>query len=327
MLGRQTSGERRQEAGARAQAGTAMTPKEMAAAKKASKSPLARLKPTPGEPDPEAASDDKANEPLVRIEVELVSPSINQAVELTSLANFRHAEYMPPFERAVDNVVSRYSSSSAPLSKVFYLVFRDVVDDPSAPGGKSFQIKWTAAMMMCYCPFKQGGETLEEVNKCLPDGQEFEGYGDGCTYWHGKLVPGTRVRKVQWLESPAVIEAVLQATSVDRRDRPQLKENLVSSMGRVVTRFFFNSRTLISPDKYELQSFDRIHLQLKDTRSETARAAATDANEVRRLIDSTNLVGQGLNNKPGTDSQLIISDVRVHATSQPPHLSSQCLTF
>jgi len=159
---------------------------------------------------------------------------------------------------------------------------------------------------------------MAEVNKCLPESQELEGYGDGCTYWHGKLVPGTRIGRVQWMESPSVIQAVLEATTERGRDGgaavAQLKEKLVSSMGRTITRWFFNSRTLISEDKYELKSFEPGDLQLKDSRSIAQRAAATDANAVRGLLNNTDLL-RALKDRPG-NSQLIISDIPVRP-SQP----------
>ena len=60
-------------------------------------------------------------------------------------------------------------------------------------------VKWSAAVHMCYCPFKTGRETLAEVNESFPEGRELDGFGDGCTYWHGKLVPDTRVGKFEWL--------------------------------------------------------------------------------------------------------------------------------
>ena len=212
-----------------------MTPREMAAARKQPRTSLMANQAQPKAP----------TEPLVKIEVELVTPDESQT---TSLSDFRHPEYSPPFEQVLDNIIRQHGNTSTPLSKIFHLVYREEVQDLGAPGGKSFRIKWNATVMLCYCPFKHGKETIEEVNKCFLEGQELLGYGDGCTYWHGKLVPGTRIGKIQWLESSSVIQAVLEATTerTSSSSVMQNKEKLASSMGRVVTRWFFNSRTLIS---------------------------------------------------------------------------------
>ena len=289
----------------------------------------------------ESPDDDVSREPLVKIEVELVTPTKPElAVPLTSIKTFSDEKHPIPVERALDEVIDRYSRSHLPpLSKVFYLVLRDVAEDKQ--GVKSLVIKWSAAVMLCYCPFKQGKETRAEVDKCFPEGRELKMFGDGCTYWHGKLVPGTRVGKVPWLELPDVVEAVLEERGgrgrggrddAAKKERQLDKSKLLSSTHRVVTRWFFNSRTLITDDKFELMSAveESLKLVVEDSRSGAERSTqATDANAVRALLANTDL-RKGLANTPGTSSRLIISDrqVRRPFTAQPhshtSHVSPVC---
>lgn len=269
---------------------------------------------------------DSCSEPLVEIEVELTTPNPAKSMQPTSLSKFCEKGYLPPFERALDCILAQHGRKHpAPLNKVFYLVYREEVTEPS--GSKSFRIRWSAAVMMCYCPFKQGKETLQEVNECFPAEGKLIGYGDGCTYWHGKLVPGTRVGKLSWLEDGSIIEAVLQASSTRGHGKSKQlqhdKKTLETSMGRVVTRWFFNSRTLISDDKYELTSFKPEHLQLRDTRRAADRATATDKNESQRLLEETDLQNKGLKNVPGKNSLLIVSDRPVRLQHCTPPCSSQ----
>ena len=272
----------------------------------------------PPAPDPEAEAaqkvQDSSKQPLVKIEVELVKPD-GVAIK-HSLADFKH-ELHSPFERALDNVLAQRGVRGAPLQQVFYITFREEVPDSSG-SGKSFCIKWNAACVLCYCPFKKGKETIDEVNKCFPEGSKLEGKGDGCTYWHGKLVPGTRVGKVPWFDEQTIIEAVLkntteQAGRSSNTQVQQLKELLVHSAHRVVSRWFFNSRTLISDDKYVLKSFEPRHLELK-----AERAAKTDPDLVRAQYANTDLrkaqTQKNAIDKPGVNSQLVISEhkVRLH---------------
>lgn len=218
--------------------------------------------------------------PAVLIEVELHHPKKPaQALQPTSITRLM-PDLQLPFEAELDKVVSqKLDKRNSPLRKMFYFVYRERVKQPSAPGGEVFRIKWAAEAMVSYCPYRAGENTLDGINE--RSGESFGGHGAGPTYWHAKLVPGTKVGPIDFLKDEHIIEAVLQRGSIaaGRGTRYQstvnaggttshdasaaaadsrriTKERLQRCLQRVVISWFFNARTCISSDKWVLKSFE-----------------------------------------------------------------------
>ena len=311
---RQVSSGSRQAAAALAAAPAALPPKVFRGGMggRGRQAASTRRQPEQEAPPEDTTAHDSSKQPLVNIEVQLVTPDPANSIGPISLETFSHKDFPSPFERALDEIIRQHGRDSAPLAKVFYAQYREEVEDKSS--GKRLYIKWTAEMMVCYCPFMGGEETIEKINNCRPEGQKFEGFGDGPTYWHGKLVPGTHVGAVPWFEE-ASTKAVFDLTTpagrgVSAKMTARLNDELGHLAHRVLIRWFFNSRTLVSDDKYELESFDPKHLLPQDARPAADRAAATSANAVE-VMKKTDL------NEPIQKSRLVISDRKVRAP--PPY--------
>ena len=311
---RQVSSGSRQAAAALAAAPAALPPKVFRGGMsgRGRQAASTRRQPEQEAPPEDTTAHDSSKQPLVNIEVQLVTPDPANSIGPISLETFSHKDFPSPFERALDEIIRQHGRDSAPLAKVFYAQYREEVEDKSS--GKRLYIKWTAEMMVCYCPFMGGEETIEKINNCRPEGQKFEGFGDGPTYWHGKLVPGTHVGAVPWFEE-ASTKAVFDLTTpagrgVSAKMTARLNDELGHLAHRVLIRWFFNSRTLVSDDKYELESFDPKHLLPQDARPAADRAAATSANAVE-VMKKTDL------NEPIQKSRLVISDCKVRAP--PPY--------
>ena len=107
-----------------------------------------------------------------------------------------------PLEMAVVQSIKplrRTSVPPPPLRKVFYLMYRGW-----STQNQDWEVKWTAEWVLSYCPFRGGALTRPEDPKAESD----QGHGAGRVYWHGRLVPNTRIERVTWLQNNDAIRAI-----------------------------------------------------------------------------------------------------------------------
>ena len=215
-----------------------------------------------------------------------------------------------PFEMAVTRItcLSKLQKSLVaplPLRKVFYLAYR-------VYSHGSWEIRWLGEWMLSYCPSRNGRTTRPADPKATTE----QGSGAGRVYWHGRLVPDTRIERVAWLSNIHVIMAVIMAQHATSNMEDHVLQEVRQTAARhnnVVSSMFMNCR--LSDDKLQAASFKQQDLdyQLQDALLQPSEGVSDM--RLRALAPLRKAFRTGPSDPGFLAKQLLISETKFVVTS------------
>jgi len=168
-----------------------------------------------------------------------------------------------------------------------------------------------------------------------PKAKTEQGFGAGRVYWHGRLVPNTRIECLAWLKDRDAIRAIVGSFSgrASRERQSQEREQDVVQRavanGNLCGAMFLNYRSKISTNKFTINSFQQSDLDIDMARVDVLTAAEEREAELLRQLRIP------FNDTRAT-SQLIVSETKFEVASadadpaQPAmrtHCSMACKRF
>ena len=172
------------------------------------------------------------------------------------------------------------------------------------------------------CPYRNDDTSRPDDPKAETD----QGYGAGRVYWHGRLVPDTRIERVTWLHHRDAIRAINSLQKRTQEVRQMKKEDLDRDAQQTATRhnnvcsaMFMNHRARISTDKFYVSSASFTQSQLD-----------IDVHDRTTAKDRETLIKEQLTqpfSDPTATKQLILSATKFKAPerseAEPEHVGKE----
>lgn len=220
------------------------------------------------------------------------------------------------------------------LRKIFYVMFRE-----RSPSNQEWEVRWTGEWMLSYCPYRLGEMTRPDDPKATSD----QGFGAGRVYWHGRLVPNTRIERVSWLNDKNVVRAISGirgASARAQRSAEQMQreareaQQAYARNENVCGSMFMNWRAKISTDKFYIlkRSFNQADLDteiakqlesvpkpdLEQMEKMDAKAREKYLQDLQDKMDEkvVELLQRSFNDR-SAKSQLILSDRKFRMPEEP----------